>query len=120
MDSLAGFRVFIVEDEALLLLALQDLLADLGCQIAASAAQLHMALDLADKVACDVAVLDINIGHDRVDAVADILAQRGVPFIFATGYGDQGVPARHRSVPLIEKPYDGDSLRDALIRILKM
>jgi CheY-like chemotaxis protein len=119
MATLAGFRVFIVEDEALLLLALQDLLADLGCEVTAIAAQMTKAIDLARNVDCNAAVLDINIGNERIDAVADILAQRGIPFIFATGYGGEGLPLRHQSAPLIEKPYDGESLRSALTLLLE-
>ncbi len=118
MASLTGVRVLVVEDEAMLLLALQDILEELGCELAACAARLSEATDIARHIQCEVAILDINLGGERIDAVADILANRGIPFVFATGYGDDGVMARHQSAPLMEKPYDSDDLRKALTSIL--
>lgn len=118
MGSLADIRVLVVEDEAMLVLELQDLLTEFGCQVAGRAARLSEAVHLARSLDCDIAVLDINLGGERVDPVADILEDRGIPFIFATGYGGDGLSACHKSIPLIEKPYDSETLRTALIRTL--
>ena len=118
MKSLADIRVLIVEDEAMLVLELQDLLADFGCRIAGKAARLSDAVQMATVTNCDVAILDINLGGERVDPVADILQRRSIPFIFATGYGGDGLNPEHRSVLLIEKPYNSETLRTALIDVL--
>ncbi len=119
MASLAGVRVLVVEDEAMLLLALQDILDELGCELAACAARLTEAMDVAKDIQCDAAILDINLGGERIDAVADILAARGIPFVFATGYGEDGLMARHHLARLMEKPYDSEDLRKALSSILE-
>lgn len=92
--SLAGTRVFIVEDEVLLLYTLEDMLEDLGCTVAGSASRLAQAVAQAGKLAFDVAILDVNIAGERVDPVADLLAARGVRFFFATGYDRSSLPSR--------------------------
>ena len=84
--SLAGTRVFIVEDEALLVLTLQDLLAELGCEVVASALRIDDALAKGGTLAFDIAILDVNVAGERIDPVADLLAGRGLPFFFTTGY----------------------------------
>ncbi len=113
-----GLRVLVVEDEALIRIDLEDMLVDLGCEIAGSAGHLDTALALAERVACDVAVLDVNLASARIDAVADRLVRRGIPFLFTTGYGDRGRPAQHASAPLLEKPYNSELLDVALARLL--
>lgn len=115
MSAIEGLRVLVVEDEVLVSLELQDLLRDLGCGIAGSAGRLAEARALAEEADCDLAVLDINLCGERADEVADLLAARGVPFIFATGYGQEGVAERHRDAPLVEKPFTSDLLRRALL-----
>jgi CheY-like chemotaxis protein len=90
--DLAGLRVFIVEDEALVLLTLEDMLADLGCQVIVSVQQVEEALRLALDVVVDVALLDVNVGGTRIDPVAHILATRGIPIVFVTGYEAASLP----------------------------
>ena len=116
--SLAGKRVFIVEDEALILFTLQDLLEDMGCEVVASAQRISEALAMADTLAVDVAILDVNVAGERVDAVADLLATRGVPFIFATGYGQSSLPEQHGHRVFMPKPYRRADLRVALAAAL--
>ena len=113
-----GLRVLVIEDEALIRLELEDMLADLGCQIAGSTGNLNTALNLVDQIDCDFAVLDINLANERVDAVADRLVERGIPFLFTTGYGERGQPGAHTGVPLLEKPYAPEALDAALARLL--
>ena len=114
---LSGKRVLVVEDEVFLRLDLESMLEDLGCVVVASASHLDEALRFANSSPCDLAVLDVNLGGQRVDPVADVLAARGIPFVFTTGYGVQGQPAAHRSVPVLEKPYSPDLLAATLARI---
>ena len=84
MPGLKGVRVLLVEDEALLLIELQDILADLGAVIVGSAAQVAQALELAHNADFDVAILDVNLGSQRIDGVAKVIAARGIPLVFAT------------------------------------
>ena len=116
--ALAGARVFIVEDEALILETLQDMLEGLGCEVVASAARVDEALDKASALAFDVAVLDVNVAGERVDPVADLLANRGVPFFFATGYGRSSLAANHRERVVLTKPYRKRDLKIALAAVL--
>ena len=116
--SLAGTRVFIVEDEALLVLTLQDLLADLGCEVVASALRIDDALAKGRVMAFDVAILDVNVAGERIDPVADLLVGRGVPFVFTTGYNRTSLPRAHRERTLVAKPYRAADLRAALGAVL--
>ena len=77
-------RVIAVEDEALVLLLLQDMLTELGCEIAGSATRLDSALRLAIDGEFDLAILDVNLHGKRIDPIADAIAGRGLPIIFVT------------------------------------
>lgn len=116
--SLVGKKVFVVEDEALVLMDLEDLLRDLGCEIVASAASLDEALATAGEVGCDAAILDVNLAGRSIGPVADRLAGRGIPFLFATGYGPASLPASHGACGVVAKPYTASDLRAALSAIL--
>ncbi len=116
--SLAGVRVFIVEDEVLILDTLQDMLEDLGCTMAGSAIQLDDALVQAGALAIDIAILDVNVAGKRIDPVADLLASRGVPFFFTTGYGRGSLAARHQERVVVTKPYKKADIAAALAAIL--
>lgn len=83
--QLKGLRVLVVEDEALVALQLEDMLADLGCAIIGPASRVCQALDLLGGQRVDAAVLDLNVAGELVYPVADALASRGLPYIFATG-----------------------------------
>lgn len=116
--SLAGTRVFIVEDEALILSTLQDMLEDLECQVVASAVRVDEALVIASELSCDVAILDVNIAGQRIDPVADVLAARGLRFFFATGYGHTSLPDNHRDRVVLAKPYRKRDLKAALAAVV--
>jgi CheY-like chemotaxis protein len=107
-------RVLIVEDESLLVMVLEDLLPDLGYQVAATANSVESALQVLDAQAIDLAILDINLAGEASFPIADALAARGVPFVFATGYGANIVPPQHAAVPLTQKPFGRRDLEQAL------
>jgi CheY-like chemotaxis protein len=115
--SLAGVRVFIVEDEVLILDTLQDMLEDLGCTVAGSAIELDDALAQAGALAIDIAILDVNVAGKRIDPVADLLASRGIPFFFTTGYGRGSLAARHQDRVVVAKPYRKADLAAALAAV---
>jgi DNA-binding NarL/FixJ family response regulator len=114
---LKGRRVLLVEDEALVLMCLQDMVAELGCEIAGSATALQPAIHLARDLQLDVAVIDVNLNGVLVTPVAETLAARSVPFIFTTGY-DAHINSSLADRPRLIKPYMFHDLRAALLRIV--
>jgi CheY-like chemotaxis protein len=116
---LAGRRVLVVEDEMIVAMLLQDMLADLGCAVVGPAHVLEDALDLARREhRLDVALLDVNLAGKPVFAVADALRELGVPAIFSTGYGDAGLREVDRGAPVLQKPFRVGDLARALAAAL--
>lgn len=111
---LMGTRVLVVEDEVLITMMLEDFLAEMGCEVVATAARLEDALAKARSVAVDVAVLDVNLAGKVSYPVAEILQGRDIPFLFATGYGTAGLPESLRKAPVLSKPFVIDQLAKAL------
>lgn len=119
MSVLDGSRVLILEDEALVAFALEDMLVAFGCEVVGPALRLSQALDLIEREQLDAAILDVNIGGDRSYAIAEELERRSVPFIFATGYGTEGVELKRASVRVLTKPYRRHELESELKRLLE-
>jgi CheY-like chemotaxis protein len=117
--SSAQRRVFVVEDETLVLINLQDMLDELGWTVAAQAMWLPDAERLAASVEQpDAAILDVNIGGATVFPAARILADRGVPILFATGYGRDGLPPEWQDCAVIAKPYTQRDIARALEQLV--
>ena len=114
-STIKGMRVLLVEDEALVALMLEDMLADLGCVVAGTANAVAQALSQIAG-ACDIeaAILDVHLGGETVYPVADVLLQRGVPFVFSTGFGPTDLAVRYPDSPLLNKPYPPAALEAAL------
>jgi CheY-like chemotaxis protein len=110
----ASKRVLIVEDELMIRMLLEGMLTDLGHSVAAEAGGLDEAISLAKQAEFDVAVLDVNLNGTSVTPVVEILLQRGVPFIFASGYGQRGLPEAYRTAPVLQKPFQADALQEAI------
>jgi CheY-like chemotaxis protein len=110
-------RILVVEDEGLVALMLEDMLEDMGYEVAYSAASVTQALAwIEGGGVADLALLDINLGGESVFPVADALKARGVPFAFSTGYGEAHDP-RFRETPLLGKPIIVARLRAMLARL---
>ena len=107
-------NILVVEDELMIRVLLEDMLTDLGYRIVAAVARIEDAIKAATDVDIDVAILDVNLNGHSVSPVADILASRGLPFVFATGYGEHGLPERHRNRPTLQKPFQQDGLEQIL------
>lgn len=122
LRKLEGLRVLIVEDEALVSMLLEDMLADHGCEVAASASRIAQALEMVadDGLAVDAAILDVNLGGEPIFPVADALAARGVPFAFATGYGAGGLPENWRDRPTLQKPFSHEDVGRALVQAISV
>lgn len=118
-SALAGLRVLAVEDEALLAMMLQDMLAGLGMVVLGPVASVAKALVLieSDPGPIDLAVLDVDLGTETAYPIGDALAARGLPFVFLTGYGAAAIEDHHRAVPVLTKPVDLAALARMIERI---
>jgi CheY-like chemotaxis protein len=117
-DPSAAKRILVVEDELMIRMLLEDMLCELGCTVTAAVAHLEEAIEAARTADFDVAILDVNLNGQPVAPVADALVARGRPFIFATGYGEQGLPEAHRGRPTLRKPFQIDGLSRMLNTVL--
>ncbi|USQ95037.1 response regulator [Caulobacter sp. RL271] len=114
MTTLSSLKVLVVEDEALVSMLVEDMLTDLGCAIVGPAAEIEEALRLANSADIDAALLDVNLGGRPIFPVADALKARGVPFAFASGYGEAGLTEDHRGATVLQKPFREADLRRVL------
>ena len=112
--KLTGKRVLVAEDVAVISMLVEDGLRDAGATVLGPACSLGDALRLVEGAAADggvdAAVIDIDLQGERATPVADKLAALGVPFLFATGYGDGCDTGGHGAAPILRKPYCTGSL----------
>ena len=97
---------------------LEELLVELGHQVVGLAGRLDRAVALAREGEIDLAFLDINVAGEPSFPVADILRKRGIRFIFATGYGAQGLVDGYRHELTLRKPFEPQALERAIARAL--
>jgi CheY-like chemotaxis protein len=114
---LSGRRVLVVEDEMLVLIMIEDMLADLGCESVTSAATVDKALALIDAQVFDVAMLDMNLNGSDSHLVADALSARGVPFVYSTGNTGQNLRDGYSDRPVLKKPFKYEDLVAILTRL---
>ena len=116
---LQGRRVLVVEDEMMIAMLVEDMLAELGCAVVGPAHALDAALSLArEENDIDAALLDVNLAGQPVFAVADALRAKGVPAIFSTGYGEAALRDIDRGAPVLQKPFRAGDLAKALSQAL--
>jgi CheY-like chemotaxis protein len=119
LEQLAGRRILVVEDEALIAMLAEDMLAELGCVVLGPAMNVAAAMALlAHDQPVDVALLDLNLNGESVYPVADVLRQRGVPLVICTGNGVAGLGEVEREALVLQKPYRSVDLAAALTRAL--
>jgi CheY-like chemotaxis protein len=118
VNQFANLRIALIEDEALVVMLLEDMLSELGCHVVGTAAHLSEAIQLADSTDADVAILDVNLDGHEAYAVAERLAARDIPFVFATGYGRQGLRAGFGNRPTLQKPFRIEDLRRVISEAL--
>lgn len=99
-------RIFLVEDEALLAMALAEDLVDAGYKIVGPVGRIEKAMTMAREAHIDLALLDANLHGKSVYPVADILIERGVPFAFLTGYATRDIPERFLNCVCLQKPIE--------------
>jgi CheY-like chemotaxis protein len=110
----AGKRVLVVEDELMIRMLLEGMLDDLGHSVAAEAGNIDEALAQARDADFDVALLDVNLNGKPITPVVEVLVQRGLPFVFASGYGQRGVPEPYQTRPTLQKPFQAEALAEAI------
>ena len=114
-----GRRVLIVEDESLVAMLLETILEDMGCVPVGPAATVDEGLRMATEgEPVDAALLDVNVAGKQVFPVAQALKDRGVPFVFSTGYGEGGLLDEWRGQPTLQKPFTEAAVRDALMKAM--
>lgn len=113
-----GRKVLVVEDEWAIVVMIEDVLLALGAEMVGPTAWLNAALQLAKEAPIDVAVLDVNIHGGNSYPVADILAERAIPFVFCSGYGDWAFEHRHRDRPHLTKPFNSSDLEVHVLQLL--
>jgi CheY-like chemotaxis protein len=110
-------RILVVEDELMIRMLLDGMLEDLGYIMAGEAGAIDEAMTLARQGEFDAAILDVNLNGQPITPVVEILVQRGLPFVFATGYGQRGVPEAYRGNPTLQKPFQVEALAQALATV---
>ncbi len=107
-------RILVVEDEAMINMLLEDMVMDCGGEIVGPAAKFDDALELAHKAEFGVAVLDLNLNGTLSYPIAEVIRERGIPVIFATGYGVNGLLDRFRDCPTLQKPFSQQDFAQAV------
>jgi CheY-like chemotaxis protein len=116
---LEGKTILVAEDETLIAMVLEDMLAEFGCTLAGSAHSVSAALDVAATASIDAAILDIELSDGKSWPIADVLQSRRIPFAFSTGHGhDAEIDTRFATAPILAKPFDGTELQRILEELL--
>jgi CheY-like chemotaxis protein len=113
----AKCRILLVEDEALIAMLMEDMLAELDCEVSATVGQLDEAVRVAGTQHFDAAFIDVNLRGVPAWPLADVLRSRGIPFAFVTGYGSAGTAAAHAAAPVLQKPFRVQDLEAVLQRL---
>lgn len=116
---MTGRRILVVEDEMLVAMMLEDMVLELGHVVVGPASGLEEAIRLAETETLDCAILDLNLGQGVLSTpVAEVLRERQVPFLLATGYGASAVTDGLGEAGVLGKPYSSNDVRTALEAML--
>jgi CheY-like chemotaxis protein len=110
-------RVLVVEDEAMVAMLLEDMLVDLGMEVVGVGSTVAQALTMIEAGGFDFAVIDINLAGESSYPVAELLARKQIPFVFATGYGTSGLRGDFRTHPTVGKPFRLEELSQILVTL---
>lgn len=116
--SITSRRILVVEDEVMIAMLLEDMLADLGHAVVGPATRLEDGLELAASAEFELAVLDVNLNGRHSRPIADVLDRRGVPYILATGYGDLEGEGDGDGSSVLKKPFTSEDLAAAIARVM--
>jgi CheY-like chemotaxis protein len=113
-------RILLVEDEAAIAMLIEDMVADIGGELVATATRLDDAMAQASEREIDFAILDLNLAGVLTYPVADLLKQRGIPFVFATGYGAGGLAKGYENETALDKPFTTSTLERVMKQTLAL
>ncbi len=111
-------RILVVEDEYLIRMLLEDMLTDLGYEIAGAVGTIAEAMELAAKADFDLAILDVNLDGKEIYPVAEVLAGRGLPFVFVSGYGEGSLAEPFKGRPSLQKPFQAEQLKTTVEKLI--
>ena len=114
MAQLHGLKVLIVEDEMLLMMMIEEMLVELGCDFFIAASNIQQAIECIEREPFDLCLLDINLNGERSDPVAVTLNAHKIPFIFCTGNSLIDVPPLFSGHPILSKPFSIKDLKFAI------
>jgi CheY-like chemotaxis protein len=117
-DTPAARRILVVEDEYLIRMLLEDMLVEIGYEVAASVGSLAEAKAAVEAGGFDGAILDVNLDGEEIYPIAEILAARALPFVFVTGYGESSLADPFGNRPALQKPFQTEQLQKALAELL--
>lgn len=120
MTVLAGKRILVVEDEAIIAGFVEDILDELGASVIGPAYTVAHGLALATTAAIDAALLDVNVRDESIIPIRDELRSRGVPIVFATGYGGDTFRNVTDGASVVDKPYSKERIAKALAESLSI
>jgi CheY-like chemotaxis protein len=106
--------VLVIEDESMVTMLIQDTLADIGCEVIGLASRFDDAIEKARSLLFDVAILDVNLNGRQTFPIAEVLSERGLAFVFSTGYGAMNLPQSLQKAPILQKPFQQRDLEQAL------
>ena len=107
-------RILMAEDESLIAIMMEEAVAKMGHTIVGPFADVEAALTAASREPLDLALLDVNLAGSLIFGVADMLRERGIPYILLTGYGLESIPAEYRDAPTLQKPIEPEQLRKSI------
>lgn len=110
----SSLQILVVEDESLVAMMIEDMLTDLGHKVVATSGRMPDASRLVSNASADLVILDVNLNGEETYPLANSLAAREIPFIFATGYGSSGIKAEWSDVPVLQKPFQSRELAEAI------
>jgi CheY-like chemotaxis protein len=113
-------RILVVEDETMIAMIFEEVLRGLGYEVVGPVSKLDVAIKLAREEALDAAVLDITIRGGMVYPAADILTQRKIPFVLASGYGEWALPDAYRGLPRLQKPFVSEDIDRMLAELFPL
>jgi len=115
---LEGRRILVVEDSPLIATVLEDMLSSIGCKVVGPTGNMAFAVDLAKSESMDAAIIDLNIRGGKVYPVAEVLRDRDIPFLLASGYADWTLREDFKDRPRLAKPYTAAMVEEQLMKLL--